>query len=303
MRECKANFQVREKTDIDIIHSTGEMQQKAEQIRCAGKTIAFVPTMGYLHDGHLSLMQHARGLADRLVVSIFVNPTQFGPNEDLDKYPRDLERDLRLAGKAGVDLVYTPAASDLYPDGFETYVTQSHLPDHLCGLSRPGHFRGVTTVVTKLFHIVKPHFAVFGQKDFQQLAIIRKMTRDLNFDIAIIGCPTVRESDGLAMSSRNKHLSSAQRQSAASLYRALSVAAAQVTGGETSASTLVRSASAIISEAAETAVDYIRICDPGTLEDMNTVDRPALIALAVRVGDTRLIDNMMLMPPDSRYSE
>lgn len=284
--------------EIEIIQSAAGMQRMAEQIRLRGETIAFVPTMGYLHDGHLSLMHEARRLGDRVVLSIFVNPAQFGPNEDLSKYPRDLERDLALAEKAGVDVVFTPAEKDLYPDGFETFVTQTRLPDHLCGLSRPGHFRGVMTVVTKLFHIVKPHYAIFGQKDFQQLAVIRRMTRDLNFDIDIIGCPTVREAGGLAMSSRNKYLSEIQRQSALSLYRALEDASRRVSEGETDPQAVIGSASATIEAAADTAIDYIRVCDPGTLEDLSAIDRPVLMALAVRVGATRLIDNMMLTPPD-----
>lgn len=273
------------------------MQQRANRIRGDGQTIAFVPTMGYLHAGHVSLMEEARRRADRVVLSVFVNPTQFGPNEDLDSYPRDPERDMALAEKAGVDLFFTPDKDALYPAGYETYITQTQLPEHLCGLSRPGHFRGVMTIVAKLFNIVKPHYAVFGQKDYQQLAVLRRMTADLNFDIRIIGAPTVRETDGLAMSSRNKYLSERQRASALALSRALDAARILTEKGATESAALVASASATIEAVPETRIDYITICDPDTLEDVETIDRPVLMAMAVRVGNTRLIDNMMLTPP------
>ncbi len=275
------------------------MRHRAEHIRKAGKTIALVPTMGYLHKGHLSLMVQGYTLADHLVASIFVNPTQFGPNEDLSRYPRDPERDAALAEEAGVDLLFTPEEKDLYPAGFETYVVQTALPDHLCGLSRPGHFRGVLTIVTKLFHIVKPHFAVFGEKDFQQLAVIRKMAADLNFDIEIIGAPTVREPDGLAMSSRNKFLSESHRKSALVLYRCLSEAQRMVAEGETDPQKIITMSEAAINAETDTAIDYIAICHPDTLDDVHVIDQPAVMALAVKVGGTRLIDNLMLFPPGS----
>ncbi len=275
------------------------MQHRAEQIRKSGETIAFVPTMGYLHKGHLSLMVHGNNLADRLVASIFVNPTQFGPNEDLSKYPRDPERDAALAGEAGVDLLFTPNEKDLYPAGFETYVVQTALPEHLCGLSRPSHFRGVLTIVTKLFHIVKPHFAVFGEKDFQQLSVIRKMAADLNFDTEIIGVPTIRESDGLAMSSRNKFLSENHRKSALVLYRCLTEARRMVAAGETDPQKIIKMSEAAINAEAETTIDYIAICHPDTLDDVRVIGQPAVMALAVKVGGTRLIDNLMLFPPGS----
>ena len=273
------------------------MQNRAEQIRTSGQTIAFVPTMGYLHEGHLSLMKRGRKLADRLVASIFVNPAQFGPNEDLSTYPRDPERDATLAEDAGVDILFMPGEAELYPAGYETYIVQTHLPDHLCGLSRPGHFRGVATIVAKLFNITKPHFAVFGEKDYQQLAVIRKMTGDLNFDTEIIGAPTVREPDGLAMSSRNKFLSEKQRQSALILYRCLTEARRAVAEGETDPRRIIEKNEAAIKSEADTVIDYIKICHPDTLEDIDAIDRPVLMALAVKVGDTRLIDNLMLFPP------
>jgi len=273
------------------------MQYRAEKIRTSGQTIAFVPTMGYLHEGHLSLMTRGRQLADCLVASIFVNPAQFGPNEDLSTYPRDPERDAALAKEAGVDILFMPDEAELYPAGYETYIVQTHLPDHLCGLSRPGHFRGVATIVAKLFNITKPHFAVFGEKDFQQIAVIRKMTADLNFDTEIIGAPTVRDSDGLAMSSRNKFLSKKQRQSALVLYRCLTDARRAVAEGETDPRRIIEKSEAAINAEADTVIDYIKICNPDTLEDIDAIDRPALMALAVKVGDTRLIDNLMLFPP------
>ncbi|MBS3756297.1 MAG: pantoate--beta-alanine ligase [Desulfobacterales bacterium] len=270
------------------------MQTLAGDFRRQDRTVAFVPTMGYLHDGHLSLLAAGRQMADILVVSIFVNPTQFGPGEDYDNYPRDPERDRRLAENAGTDVLFMPEKDQLYPEGYETYVTQTHLPKHLCGLSRPTHFSGVTTIVAKLFNIVKPHYAVFGEKDYQQLAIVRKMTADLNFDTRIVGAPIVRESDGLALSSRNKYLTPQQRQSALSLNRALAEAQRMVAEGETRAETIIEKAVQIITAQPETEIDYVRICDPETLEDAAVIDHPVLMALAVHVGQTRLLDNTML---------
>jgi len=189
---------------MEIIETTSNMQETSRQLRSAGKTIAFVPTMGFLHEGHLELLRQGRQHSDVLVLSIFVNPTQFGPTEDFDKYPRDMDGDLKKAEQTGTDIVFTPPVSEMYPEGSQTTVKVKSLPEHLCGLSRPGHFEGVTTVVAKLFNIVMPHVAIFGKKDFQQLAVIRRMVLDLNMDIEIIGHPTIREPDGLAMSSRNK---------------------------------------------------------------------------------------------------
>ncbi|MFP3981510.1 MAG: pantoate--beta-alanine ligase, partial [Desulfobacterales bacterium] len=279
---------------IKEVRDINQMQALAEDFRRQDRAVAFVPTMGYLHDGHLSLLATGRQMADILVVSIFVNPTQFGPGEDYDNYPRDLQRDRRLAEEAGTDVLFMPEKDQLYPEGYETYVTQTHLPNHLCGLSRPTHFSGVTTIVAKLFNIVKPHYAVFGKKDYQQLVIIRKMAADLNFDTRIVGAPIVRESDGLALSSRNKYLSPQQRQSALSLNRTLTEAQQMVAGGEITAETIIEKAVQVITAQPQTEIDYVRICDPETLEDVDVVDRPVLMALAVHVGQTRLIDNTML---------
>ena len=270
------------------------MQERSNHLRTIGQKIAFVPTMGYLHEGHLSLFRIGRKEGDCLVVSIFVNPTQFAPGEDLETYPRDFERDVALSKNEDVDIVLAPNEKDLYPEKFQTYVTLEKLPNHLCGLSRPLFFRGVATVVSKLFHIVKPHVAVFGQKDFQQLVVIRQMVRDLNMDVKILSGPTIREPDGLAMSSRNSYLTPKQRTSARCLYQALKEAQALLARGTNNASHIIRMASDLIRSYPETAIDYVAICDPETLEDMETVNRPALMALAVKVGATRLIDNMLL---------
>ncbi|MCF8025957.1 MAG: pantoate--beta-alanine ligase [Desulfobacteraceae bacterium] len=272
------------------------MQEAAGSIRLQGQSIALVPTMGYLHEGHLSLIKEARQMADTLVVSIFVNPLQFGPDEDYESYPRDTERDSELVENEGADVLFMPEKSELYPQGYETYITQTALPQHLCGISRPVHFSGVMTIVAKLFNIVKPHYAVFGKKDYQQLAIIRKMTADLNFDTQITGSPIVREADGLAMSSRNKYLTSGQRPSALTLYNALWQAEQMTAKGETRAQTIIDKAVSIIAKAPETDIDYVKICDPDTLEDASIINRPLVMALAVKVGQTRLIDNTMLLP-------
>jgi pantoate--beta-alanine ligase len=272
------------------------MQARSLALRRQGKTISFVPTMGYLHDGHASLMRDARPRADILAVSIFVNPTQFGPNEDLAAYPRNLPRDMAICAQNGVDIVFTPRPADIYLPGHETYISLERLPEHLCGLSRPGHFRGVATVVAKLFNIVLPDVAVFGEKDFQQLAVIRRMVKDLNFPVEIIGCPTRREEDGLAMSSRNACLNPEERAFAPALYRALAAAREQAARGETRAEALVQ---AVVREAEKgpgARVDYIKICDPESLEEVAEVKAPAVMALAVFVGKTRLIDNMILEP-------
>jgi len=271
------------------------MQARSDQMRKDSQRIALVPTMGFFHEGHLSLMREGRKQGDDLVVSIFVNPTQFGPGEDLDSYPGNLERDFELAKKENVDAVFVPDKQELYPER-QTYVRQEKLPDHLCGLSRPVHFQGVTTVVTKLFNIIKPHVAVFGRKDYQQFIVIRQMVLDLNFDIEIIGSPTTRESDGLAMSSRNTFLTSRQRDSALTLYQSLQTGQKLVENGEKNSKTLIDTASNLIKSCPETDIDYIAICDPDTLDDMAVIDRPALMALAVKVGKTRLIDNMILRP-------
>lgn len=281
---------------IKVIKTIEEMQRTADRIRCDGKRIAFVPTMGFLHEGHLSLMRIGRQEADLLVASIFINPAQFGPNEDLDTYPSDLDRDLRLCRIEKVDIVFAPERTELYGTGHQTYVRLERLPEHLCGLSRPVFFSGVATVVSKLFHIVKPHVAVFGQKDYQQLLVIRQMVRELNFDIEIVAGPTVRETDGLAMSSRNNYLTEKQRPAALSLYKTLNLAKELVESGITQTSRIRDRAEAVISGYPETEIDYLTICDPETLEDVERIEGPVLMALAVKVASTRLIDNMILRP-------
>lgn len=279
------------------------MQTHSNLLRHQGKTIAFVPTMGFLHDGHLALIREGRKRADCLMVSIFVNPTQFGPAEDLKTYPRNFSQDLELARKEGVDVVFAPSEKELYPVGFQTFVSLDALPGHLCGISRPHFFRGVATVVTKLFNIVKPHVAIFGQKDFQQLTIIRRMVQDLNFSIEIVGCPTVREADGLAMSSRNSYLSPDQRRHALSLFEALENTQVLLSSGIDDAGRLIKDASERILSHPQTEIDYIAICDPETLEDITSVNRPALMALAVKIGATRLIDNRILDPSEKNKGD
>jgi pantoate--beta-alanine ligase len=258
------------------------------------KTIVFIPTMGFLHEGHLSLIQEGRKYGDDMVVSIFVNPTQFGPGEDLESYPKNLERDLELLQKQGVNAVFTPDAKEIYGKKFQTYVTLENLPNYLCGASRPIHFRGVATVVAKLFNTVKPHVAVFGLKDYQQLVVIRQMVRDLDFGIEIIGVSTVREPDGLAMSSRNNYLTAEQRMSALSLYKSLHKAKELINSGIRDAATIIDAATELIQSYPETDIDYISICDPETLVDIKAIDRPVVMALAVKVGKARLIDNMIM---------
>ena len=279
---------------MKIITTVSEMQQQADDLRKQGRTIGFVPTMGYLHEGHLSLIRTARSHADTVVVSVFVNPTQFGPNEDFASYPRDIEGDEEKAEKAGADIVFYPEAEEMYGPGFSTSVQVEGLTNRLCGASRPGHFKGVTTVVSKLFLIVKPHLAVFGQKDAQQAAVIRQMVSDLNFDISIITAPIVREHDGLAMSSRNKYLSAQERKQALALHDALESARKMAEHGETKAAVLILHMQQRIEREPDARIDYIEIVDTGTLEPVSTVHIRALAAVAVYIGSTRLIDNCVL---------
>ncbi len=256
--------------------------------------VGCVPTMGYLHEGHLSLVRRARTECASVEVSIFVNPTQFGPNEDLDRYPRDLPRDLAMLEAEGVDLVWTPTAAEMYPPGFQTWVTVEKLSQGLEGGARPGHFRGVATVVTKLFHGMLPDRAYFGQKDAQQAAVIRRMTQDLNFPIEIIVCPTVREPDGLAMSSRNVYLNPEERQAATVLFRALNAAEQAYRKGERRAEALRRMAQEAIEAEPLARLHYVSCADYETLEELEKVERKALLSLAVYIGQTRLIDNVVL---------
>lgn len=279
---------------IEVITSSKKAQKTVEKIRLKGQTISFVPTMGFLHEGHLSLLREGRKKGDCLVLSIFINPIQFGQGEDLDAYPRDTEKDLALAEKEVVDFVFMPNADELYNTRFQTYVQLEKLPHYLCGVSRPAHFRGVATVVTKLFNIIKPHVAIFGQKDFQQLAIIRQMAIDLNFDIEIMGIPTVREKDGLAMSSRNAYLTRDQRASAICLFKSLGNASVLVKNGERKPNVIIDKTVGFISAYKDARIDYVALCDPVTLENVVTIDGPVLMALAVFMGKTRLIDNMVL---------
>jgi len=270
------------------------MQIRSESLRLAGKRIAFVPTMGYFHEGHLSLMKEARNNADHVVASIYVNPTQFGPKEDFSKYPRDFDRDAMMAQSVGVDVIFFPSNKEMYPDGYQTYVDVEKITQNLCGVSRPGHFRGVTTICCKLFNIVKPHVAIFGKKDFQQLAAIKRMVADLNLDLEIVGMPTFREPDGLAMSSRNVYLSPEERTSALSLVGSLKMAQKLYAEGERKASVIIGEAQKLIGSAKFTDIDYIKICDAATLEDVEDIQSEVVMALAVRVGKTRLIDNSVL---------
>jgi pantoate--beta-alanine ligase len=281
---------------IEILRTIDAMRSYSSTLRQSGKTIAFVPTMGFLHKGHLSLMKKGRELADRVVVSIFVNPIQFGPGEDLAAYPRDEARDLEMTGETGVDAVFIPDAKQMYPEGFQTTIALKALPGHLCGLSRPGHFDGVATVVAKLLGIVRPDLAIFGEKDYQQFLVVRQMVRDLDLDVDIVGAPIVREADGLAMSSRNMYLADDQRKAACSLYRTLTESKKRVKAGETRADTIIASAEALIQAHPETRIDYIAVCDPSTLDAVTAIDGPVLMALAVKVGRARLIDNMLLTP-------
>jgi pantoate--beta-alanine ligase len=279
---------------MKVFTTAREMQQHCRNIRASGRTIAFVPTMGFLHEGHLELMRVGLKKADQTAISIFVNPIQFGPGEDFEDYPRDTEGDLAKAEKLGVDLAFVPPVEEIYSQGFQTKVSVTGLTRFLCGASRPGHFDGVTTVVAKLFHITKPHYALFGQKDFQQLVVIKRMVKDLNMDLEIIGVPTYREADGLAMSSRNSYLNPEKRRSALCLKKSLDLAEKMVSQGEKEARNLIKAIRELISRHPYTEIDYVHLCDPITLEDSDILQGETLLALAVRVGKTRLIDNCLL---------
>jgi pantoate--beta-alanine ligase len=262
--------------------------------RKEGKSISLVPTMGYLHEGHASLIRAARKHTDVVVVSIFVNPVQFGPKEDFEKYPRDMKRDEALATTAGADIVFAPSAKDMYPDGYSTYVNVERLTDVLCGASRPGHFKGVATVVAKLFEIVRPEIAYFGQKDAQQAMVIKKMAADLNTGIEIKVLPIIRESDGLAMSSRNIYLSESERKDALVLHEALKKAEAMIKSGEREAKKIIRAMKELISAIPSAKADYISIVDITNLKGIKVLSGEVLVALAVFIGKTRLIDNILM---------
>jgi pantoate--beta-alanine ligase len=279
---------------MKIIETIDEMQHLALAARRAGTIIALVPTMGYLHEGHVSLMKEGRNRGGLVIASIFVNPVQFGPGEDFAAYPRDLERDVRIADAAGVDLIFVPSAEAMYPPGYQTYTEVEKLTMPLCGANRPGHFRGVTTVVCKLFNIVQPHAALFGRKDYQQLAVIRRMVIDLNLQVEIVGMPIVREPDGLAMSSRNAYLSPNERKSARCLTSALLAARELFQRGENDPFILRELVMAVIGAEPTAAVEYAELRDGDTLEEIRTADSRTLLALAVRIGRIRLIDNCIL---------
>lgn len=280
---------------MNVVLSVQEMREISEKVRRSGDTIALVPTMGALHEGHLALVREAARQSSRVTVSIFVNPTQFGPNEDFERYPRDLEGDLRKLGKLKVDHVFVPDAASMYAKDAETRVELARLPNHLCGLNRVGHFSGVATVVLKLFNICRPDVAVFGLKDYQQMRVIEKMVADLDVPVRVVRHPTVREPDGLAMSSRNAYLSAEERARAPVIYATLRRMAEAVGRGEKDPEALVRSGRARIEEAMG-KVEYLSVVDPDTLDDVQVVDRPVVIAAAVRFGNTRLIDNVMAEP-------
>jgi pantoate--beta-alanine ligase len=281
---------------MEVIESISKMKTLAKEWKRQGLSIGFVPTMGYLHEGHLALVRRAKEISDRVVVSIFVNPIQFAPGEDYQRYPRDLERDKALLEKEGVDVLFSPKAQEMYPPGFQTYVEVKELSSGLCGRYREGHFLGVATVVLKLFNIVQPDIAVFGEKDYQQLKVIQRMVQDLNLDVKIISHPTVREEDGLAMSSRNTYLSPEERKSAIALYKALNLAEELINQGERRVATLKEKLKEFIESYPYTKVQYIEFVHPETLKEVERVDEPTLLALAVFVGKARLIDNKIIIP-------
>jgi len=279
---------------VKIVTTISDMQHWADAARARRQRIGLVPTMGYLHDGHLSLVDESRRRTDLTVASIFVNPLQFGASEDLERYPRDVERDTRVLSDAGTSVLFLPEVGAIYPEGYQTTVTVERVTRGLCGATRPTHFRGVTTVVAKLFNIVKPHVAVFGCKDFQQFVTIRRMAADLNYGIEIIGAPIVREADGVAMSSRNAYLNASERVAARCLSRALAAADEVVRSGEVDGLRILAAARRMIADEPLARLDYAVLADPESLDEVMTVHAPTLLALAVFVGKTRLIDNLIL---------
>jgi pantoate--beta-alanine ligase len=279
---------------MKVVSSADQVHAAVRTAKTQHQRVGFVPTMGALHDGHLSLVRAARQQCQFVVVSVFVNPTQFGPNEDFKSYPRDLNRDRQMLEAENISLLFAPEVEEMYPAGANTFVTVEGLSDRLCGRSRPGHFRGVTTVVSKLFNIVEPDAAFFGQKDAAQAAIVRKMVRDLKFDVQIVVCPIVREADGLAMSSRNAYLNPSERKQALVLFRALSRVQTLADQGEADAANLIAAAKSVIAEEPAVRLDYVEAVNSGSLEPVNDISQGALVALAAFVGKTRLIDNIVL---------
>lgn len=280
--------------NMRVCRTIRKIQEFVNERRAKGDLIGLVPTMGYLHEGHLSLMRRAKEQCNTVVISIFVNPLQFGPQEDFASYPRDFERDAAMAQGAGVDAVFLPEQEEMYPPRFCSYVEVTNLTEKLCGASRPGHFRGVTTVVAKLFNIVQPDFAYFGQKDAQQVVVIQRMVADLNMKLTVVAAPTVREPDGLAMSSRNSYLSPEERQAATVLYQSLEAARRSVAAGERSASKIRELVMAMIRNEKRAIMEYVEIYCWPDLEPLATLQGQALLALAIRIGKTRLIDNTIL---------
>lgn len=278
---------------MKVVTTVAEVREQVKAWKKEGKSVGFVPTMGYLHEGHGSLISAAKKGNDKVVVSIFVNPMQFGPTEDLESYPRDLEKDSAFCESLGADLIFHPEPSEMYHEGFSSYVDMSVLTEELCGLSRPVHFRGVCTVVNKLFNIVQPDRAYFGQKDAQQLAIIRHMVDDLNMDIEIVGCPIIREEDGLAKSSRNTYLSAEERQAALVLSKSIALGRQMVEAGETSIKAVVDAMTSFIEKEPLAKIDYVKAVDGLTMQQIDTVKKPMLVAIAVYIGKTRLIDNFI----------
>ena len=281
---------------MKICATIPESRAACRDARASRKRLGLVPTMGALHEGHLSLVRAAKAQCDAVAVSIFVNPTQFGPTEDLSKYPRQFDRDCRLLEKEGVDILFAPSVEEIYPDGPVTWVLVEGLSEKLDGRSRPGHFRGVTTIVAKLFHIIEPDAAFFGQKDAAQLAVIRRMVQDLNFPVEIVACPIVRESDGLAMSSRNAYLNLEERGRALVLQRSLQRAQQEFQTGESTAAKLISAAKEVFAREPQVVLDYFEIVDPDTLDPVKRISQKTLVAVAAYVGSTRLIDNTVLNP-------
>ena len=279
---------------MHIIQTVREMQRWSEDQRLERKTVAFVPTMGFLHEGHLSLVREAKNRGDVVVVSIFVNPMQFNQSSDFDKYPRNEDQDERALEALDTDVLFMPPPAEIYPDGYQSAVEVEKVSQPLCGAFRPGHFRGVATVVAKLFNMVKPHCALFGEKDFQQCVVIKRMVRDLNFDIDIVTLPTMREDDGLAMSSRNARLSTAERKTSLCVSSALTAAQELVSGGQSSSAVILQAVQQILTQNAEVRVEYASLCQPETLEEVEQISGPTLLAIAVWVGEVRLIDNCVL---------
>lgn len=279
---------------MDICYTIKDVRERVNAWKREGLTVGFVPTMGYLHEGHKSLMQAARANNDKVVVSVFVNPMQFGPNEDLESYPRDFEKDSALCESVGVDLIFHPEPEEMYADGFCSYVDMNGLTGELCGKSRPIHFRGVQTVVLKLFNIVKPDRAYFGQKDAQQLAVIKRMVKDLNVDTEIVGCPIVREADGLAKSSRNTYLNPDERKAALILSRSLKLGRELIENGETDSNAVIKAITDSINTEPLAKIDYVDVVDFDTITPVDRIGKSVLVAIAVYIGKTRLIDNFII---------